>query len=263
MSQKTVSNFKRRQRTRLSLKIFLAFLAFSGILGLSLLSVERAFKIKDISVSGASRAEKDRVGESVRNFLDGKKAIFLSRANPFFFDKDELADYLKKEFPPIETVLVERDFLDKKLNLTLNERKGWAVWCAKSCFYLDNQGVLFQPAPQFFGSLILKIADERPREFSQGEQILDGNFFFSFKKFIEDAEKTGNTSIKSIKITADHSFWLETASGWKILVDTGTDFARANENLKLFADSTALKEKLGELDYIDLRFPDKGFYKFK
>src|SRR3990167_8753180 len=216
MSQKTVSNFKRRQRTRLSLKISLAFLVFSGILGLSLLSVERAFKIKDISVSGASRAEKDRVGESVRNFLDEKKAVFLSRANPFFFDKDELADYLKKEFPPIETVLVERDFLDKKLNLTLNERKGWAVWCAKSCYYLDNQGVLFQPAPQFFGGLILKITDERPQDFNQGGQILDGSFFASFKKFIEDAEKTGKTAIRNIKITPNRSFWLESSAGWKI-----------------------------------------------
>jgi len=261
MSRKTVSSFKRRQRARLLFKIVLTLLVFSAVFGFSSLSIERAFKIEDISISGASRVDENKLAEAVRILLDGKKAFFLSEANPFFFDAEELTDYLKKEFPAIEDISAERDFLEKRLILTLSERKGWAVWCAKSCYYLDNQGVLFQPAPQFFGGLILKITDERPQDFNQGGQILDGSFFASFKKFIEDAEKTGKTAIRNIKITPNRSFWLESSAGWKIFIDEETNLDKAVENLGLFLDSEAFKNASGSVDYIDLRFPDKGFLK--
>lgn len=262
MSEKLASSFQRRRRTRLLTKFSLFLLAFILFLGGILAAGENTFTIKEVSAEGAFRVnEKDLINAS-KEYLRQKKLLFLTKANHLFFDSDDMAEYLKKNFAPIEEILIERNFFKRGLRIVITERKAWAVWCQNSCFYLDNQGVLFQPAPRLFGELILKIADERPGDFHSGGQILNGEFFNSFKLFMEELASVQKIAVLSVRITPDNSFWLETAAGWQILLDSETDFNRAKENLKLFADSSALKEKLDNLDYIDLRFPDKGFYKF-
>lgn len=263
MSEKLASSFKRRRRTRLLVKFSVFLLVFilflSAVLGIG----ENAFGINGVSAKGASRVGENNLIAVSKEYLKQEKFLFLTQANALFFDSDDMAEHLKKKFAPIEEVLIKRDFFKRGIRIEISERKAWAVWCRDSCFYLDNQGVLFQEAPRLFGELILKITDERPNDFHLSDQILNGEFFNSFETFVREIGEAHGVTVININITPDRSFWLETTGGWKILIDAETDFGRAKENLKLFADSAALKEKLGELDYIDLRFPDKGFYKFK
>lgn len=263
MSEKLALGLKRRRRTRLLIRASVFLLALILFLGGILAIAESSFAIKEVSAKGASRInEKDLIAAS-KEYLEQEKFVFLTQANAFFFDSDFLAEELKKRFAPIEEISTERDFFQRGLQIVITERKAWAVWCQNACFYLDNQGVLFQAAPRLFGGLILKIADERPGDFQSGDQILNGEFFNLFKNFVEEIAKVQGITVLNVRITSDNSFWLETAAGWQILLDSETDFSRAKENLKLFADSAALKEKMGTLDYIDLRFSDKGFYKFR
>jgi len=134
------------------------------------------------------------------------------------------------------------------------------VWCKSICFYADSAGVLFERAPQFFGDLILKIADERPDDFGPGERIMDLTTIEGVQKLTSQIKKNNGVSLKSITIKTENELWLYTDGGFRIIIDSGTDFDRAYENFTIFLKS-ADKNKINKIEYIDLRFQDKTFYK--
>ena len=47
-----------------------------------------------------------------------------------------------------------------------------------------------------------------------------------------------------------------------MIIDAETDIEKSLENLSLALRSGEIKEKSNALEYVDLRFPDKVFYKF-
>ena len=53
----------------------------------------------------------------------------------------------------------------------------------------------------------------------------------------------------------------ETSEGWKIYFESGENMERAAENLASLLKS--LGSRRARIDYIDLRIPDKGFYKLR
>jgi len=50
-------------------------------------------------------------------------------------------------------------------------------------------------------------------------------------------------------------------SGWFLVIDLETDFGRALENLTIALNE--IGERKEKLEYADLRFADKIFYRFK
>ncbi len=68
--------------------------------------------------------------------------------------------------------------------------------------------------------------------------------------------------ITRVYIKEDNFFQLLTKEGWRILIDDKNEPQITYENLSL-ALKEKIKDKRKNLDYIDLRFGNKVYFKYK
>lgn len=255
MSKEIALKFRRHKRALFLKRLFLIVAFFiTASIGL-FFGAYKVLTIENIEVAGAERLS----GEDIADYAKKKQG-------PLFLNLAELAEALKAQFSIINNAEISRNFWKRTLEIQVEERENWAVWCGsdpiniekEKCFYIDEGGVIFKESPQFSGRLFLKIKDRRAYEFKEGGRVIDEEFFKNLKNFLGHLEKNSKISVKSIEISDRAEFWLY--SDFKMIIDAETDFERALENIALFLDS-AEKEKIGQIEYIDLRFKDKIFYK--
>lgn len=263
MVLKIVNQSKRRQRACLAGKFVFFIILGLVFFAAALIALDKKFQISEIAVSGASRVSSQKVTEETEKILREKKFFIFSRKDIFLTGARDLAGRLQKQFAAAAEINVSRDFWRKKLKIAVLEREEWAVLCQKElCFYVDGSGVIFRPAPQFSGNLVLKILDYREEPVALGGRILNENLLSKLQNFIKIAAEKQKITINSIEIYSDPLFKLVASGGWRIILDSQTDLELAFENLSILIGS-AIKDRLDRLDYIDLRFPDKSFFKFK
>ncbi len=130
------------------------------------------------------------------------------------------------------------------------------------CFYFDEDGIIFKEAPVSEGSLILKINDNNKVGVSLGDQVLSSgqlNFIMGFNNKIGDNNRF---KIIEFKIKSAPDLEAVTSGGWSIYLDHSQNPSVAAGNLLIILDE-AVKNKVSNLEYIDLRIPTRVFYKLR
>ena len=146
------------------------------------------------------------------------------------------------------------------------------------CYLTDRQGLIFAPAPEFsrhifptiIQPLIANPIGARPLSLNEFSKLLDAR---------RDLEKTfphdtlSGFVIYQIEILAagDYSFTAENPLNpeerFEILVNADKDLGFAVTNAQIALSSPALVDGLEKngrsLEYLDLRFAPKVFYKFR
>jgi uncharacterized protein YgiB involved in biofilm formation len=61
----------------------------------------------------------------------------------------------------------------------------------------------------------------------------------------------------------EQDFWVPLVAGYVVKVSYGEDANTVVANLQLVLSSDALKDKQNEIEYVDLRFGNKVYYKLK
>lgn len=274
MSLKVLNKSKRRQKIRLSIKFFLLFFfLFSFLIGSSW-ALEFAFKPRGVILDGVETLPKEDLLSVINSSLQKKFLLALPAGNLIILSKKNLSKTLKENFQRINEVSVKKNYFKKTLKVVITERAPWAVWCQKKegenvdtvfpkeCYYADKNGALFQNSPIFSGGLILQILDKRDFAPSLGKTFLDKISLEGLQNFLDLFVDSGYPEVAAIEITKDSAFWINTVRGWKVFIDNETDPKIALENLGLLINST-LSDNMDDLDYIDLRFSNKSFYKLK
>lgn len=253
--------------------------AFKALLGLLALSVMFAlvvwffhfdfFLIKRVDVKGADNIEENNLAGEALLELSGAYLGLFPKENIFIIPKDDLAAKLLDKFPRAGKIKIGRN-MPSGLEIEIEERKDTALVCKGSvCAFADENGFVFEKASVDEESNFLKLYDERGTSIfsssvaspSVGKNVLEEK---EFKKILEFKEITdsGEFTIKQVSIKEDGSYLLETSEGWNIILNSQNDVAAAFANLALSLNEE-IKGKRTELDYVDLRFGNKVFYKFK
>lgn len=166
-----------------------------------------------------------------------------------------------------EEEYVEGEIIDKEI--TVKEVIGEEVvgedkkkYEVGDCYYIDNRGVAFDEAPNSVGSLIMTIQDASGGEYFLGGVVVDEktlNRIINIRKSLEAVDiKIIKFFIKD-KISRDLE--ITVSEGWKLYIDIEQD---VNEQINVLIRT--LKEKIDSrdrmlLEYIDLRIPDRVYYK--
>ena len=255
----------RRKRQQIFLKGILILLGFVAAGGLVLAAFYiPSLRLSSIVIEGLSPAETKILREEIEQILSQKYFYVFPKDNFILFPKEKVEILLKAK-PRLREFLMEREF-PSTLKIFLKERETWAVWCQKdakkSCLFLDAEGFAFGAAPAFSGTAVLKIIDERNEEFI-GKNIMSSAQFQKLAALVERLPRRAKEEVSAIEIKiSGNTFRLHLKSGWYITTDEETDVDRALENLALALNSE-IKESRAKLEYVDLRFPDKVFYRYK
>ncbi len=263
---------KRRRRVVLN-KILLSFFALALIFaGLVYISRISSLNIKSIEIVGNKVLDTESVKAAAEKELAGNYFWFFPKTNILFYPKNILKNKLHNEFKRLKDINLSVKNT-KILEISVTERVASYVWCGDippqpgsgdktRCNFLDNFGYMFDEAAYFSGDVYFKF---------YGADLAKSNFekLISFKKTLETMELKptaiylqNNGNIK-IFLSTKNSGGIEPY----IIFQTNSDFESVAENLQVALSTEPLKSsfknKYSSMEYIDLRFGNKVYYKFR
>ncbi len=275
-----LASSRRLKRKRI---LFRAALGAAGFLvsfaAVSALFYIPALRIKNIVVRGNSILESAEIISAVTQTINGKYVGIFPKDSILVFPKEKISAELAKKFGRIKRVSVKRGFPDS-LSVTIEERKPTALFCQENkqnyaanfaskpgvgnenvCYFIDQDGIVFEPAPNFSDNVYVKFYAEGG-EAASGAGIPEK--ISGFKKMMWFAEAARNSGVDIIKVAMakERMKKFYSSEGWFIMLNENDDFQTAFENLKL-ALGEKIKDNRKYLEYLDLRFGNKLFYKYK
>lgn len=259
-----------RQKKRRYILIFSCIglvLILGGLMGLSYV---HRFQINDVTVSGNIVTESKDVKAVVMETIAGRRFGVFSKKNKFIYPHDLVVENLKNRFPRFETVDVSEN--NRTIAVTVTERKGNYLWCGTDpdhaidpCYFLDYTGVAFSLAPQFSSGVYFRF-------YSLDTDVVPGSVVFSEKEFTDmntliDGIRTLGFDPVSIVVTAFDNEYVTLSDGVRVIVDPRDDIVTTLEIFTSALEDPFLQKKMKSnasgLDYFDLRFSNKVYYKFK
>ncbi len=269
---------RRLRRKKIIIKVIfllLAVLIFSGAV-IAFFYIPK-FRVKEIYVNDENISLKEQIESEIREFISGRFFGIIPCDNIFIFPKEKILAAIMGKDLSLKKIDIDLDF-PQKIFVASEKRKPEALWCltpsvsassseqvlqssGDSCAFVDEEGFIFQPAPFFSGSIFLKFFDERKEPSETGKEMLPA---LEFKKLtLLDSLLSGkNINITKINLKEGGIYEVYTKEGWYILINDKNNPDDLSANLGIILD-TIIRDKRPNLEYIDLRFGKKVFYKFK
>ncbi|MFA5778457.1 MAG: hypothetical protein WC870_03170 [Candidatus Paceibacterota bacterium] len=288
-SPRLVELKKRRQKAILN-KVLISLLGFSVIfILLAYISRFDNLNITEIQISGNKILETEILQTTVEQQISNKYLWLFPKTNILIYPKNAVKEELKEKFKRLKDVNLSIKN-NKILEVSLTERIAKYTWCGtvmpaqvdplqknvdtQKCYFLDEDGYLFDEAPYFSGEVYFKfygLTNLNDEGIGAGFYFSEPNFkqLISFKNALESMElKPTSLYIKEnddIEIFLSRGKTLPT--GPRIILKKDSDFDKVAENLQTAITTEPLKSKLknkySSLLYIDLRFGNKVYYKFQ
>ncbi len=251
---------RRRARVKkLLLFVFGALLVFFTPLFLSRIP---SIRIDTVIISGNELLEEEEMKDFIEEQIKGKIWRMYPRDNIFLVRKSRLEKQVRAAHPRIEEVEISRTALNE-LTVTLEERDPFALWCDTlnpSCLFIDDQGFAFASAPDFSAAVFL-IFKRSEGGISIGSHITSLEDFIALRTFI-DAIKQYDLMTTEVFLTGTDAT-LTLRGGGSIYLALPT-LPRAFTNfVAILEDNELTIRDAGGLsvEYVDLRFDNKVFYK--
>ncbi len=275
---------RRKKRNKWLLKWGLALFLLLVIFGsLVFISRQPQFLIKTVELSGQTLVNSDEVVSASQNFLSGHYLGLFPRNNIIIYPKNSLQKFLKEKFKRIDTIQIKLiDF--KKLEIIITEKKQQSLWCdgspdglpapvasgtpetlSEKCYFLDDNGFIFSEAPNFSGDAYFKYYGNVSADAPIGQIYLSSSK--TFQEMSDFVERVEQTTVTPVSVSAgdggDFTMWL--VGGGKIYFNYSESLSKTADNLKALLQTilSSNPTAISKIDYIDLRFGDKLYYKMK
>lgn len=240
------------------------------LLGVGFWYVARAsyIRVKHIEITGTNVLSPKGIEDVVLAELHGALWLFVPRDNILVVSSKGLEAHLAEQFPSMAEVDVTKSFPDA-IRVRIRERALWGVYCETRpipekphpCAYLDEGGIVFQEFSNIEGWLLpVVIGSATP---TLGEVAVSGDML----GFFQDArDALGKVDVKLLSLrestTTPEDLSLGTGEGWEIRIPKQRPVSEWFPILKTLLDKE-IGAKRSQLEYIDLRFGQKVFYKLK
>jgi hypothetical protein len=268
--------FIKKKRKRRLMKIGAFFLCLAVLFGLSVyLAHVESIRISKVELSGGILVTQPEVEKETLSFISGSYYWFFPKNNSFIYPHADLLAHLSEKFKRIDTIKINRkDF--NTLSISITERKPAALWCDSSsentstserCYFVDDNGTIFVEAPYFSGDAYFRyyglVSTSSP--IIGAEYLASTTEFRDISKFVSDVALLSANPIYLLSKDGGE-FTLILSSGAKIYFDTKEPLSKISSNLETLLRSgtfsTTSDPTIG-VDYIDLRFGNKLYYKMK
>lgn len=251
---------RKRRVWRLLLILLLLIILVASFVAVFYIS---KFRIKNINIDGVNILSEDELRSITSNILSQKIAKVFPGDNIFLIDKNAIKDTIFSKFLRIKNINISRGFPDI-INIIIEERDTWATLCAinnDGCFLISSDGFLFDDALDFEGGLLLKIRDERAQTIGLGDFIMESEELTRLTTFKNSLEEYMNNVVVKITLKDADVYELH-FDGWYTIIDKENEPELAIANF-ILALNSEIKDGYENLEYVDLRFGNKVFYKFK
>ncbi len=235
----------------------LFFIVLFSVGGLYLFVFHSFFQVDALCGSSKEEVVDQETIKAAGEHLEGEFLFFNTRSI-FLVSSKEIEKEILQRSPSLKEVQVKRVF-PSDIEIAVKERSPVAVWCKRmneeGCFLLDKEGVVFQEAETINNDLLRVIKE---KDYSKGDRIVQervlSNFFL-----IDESFKEMGIGIVGFYITSGSSIELLTKEGWSAYFSERR-IKDGIKDLEVVMEELRKKERK-KLDYVDLRFDGRVFYK--
>ncbi|MCR4306421.1 MAG: hypothetical protein NUV42_00465 [Candidatus Yonathbacteria bacterium] len=243
------------------------FFMLTGVL--AWLSGNEKVVIAEIEARGNSVVPGEEIVSMVQREIAGKYLGLFHKNNSFLYPQSAILERILSEQKRISDVNIYLDNL-ALLVVSVTERKPAYLWCGneyseeenkEACFFMDSDGYIFAEAPYFSGDVFFEWYG--PTEEKNGNPIGDRFLpYIEFKKLVSFREAISALGLKTTHMTAktDGDYALSLKDSGSILFNSDQEFDALLGNLDSAISALASYKNL---EYVDLRFGNKIFYRYK
>lgn len=265
----------RRRRTRVLIAAGILVLCGAVVYAVSWISYLPQFNISGVSVAGANGMKEELIKRNVETVLDDGAYRILSRRNIFLYPRADLETIITS-LPPVKSVRITRSSVfATDITITIEEREAFARWCTGmyqgECYIMDAGGFIYAPmgwaGTATSSTQYIFAGGLPPREESATSTYPIGQSFvrahlpglLSLLKFLGQA---GFTPLGA-RVENNQDILMQLQEGFLLKASFGADAGTLVKNLQLVLSSDVLHGKQDSLEYIDLRFGNRVYYKLQ
>lgn len=284
-SFRRANNFARKKKKlkfkKYTVVVFVVlFFIFSALAALgAYISKHERFTISNLRILGNEVVDSGDIEKIVWGQLDSKYFWAFNKRSVFLYPKNILEEYILDKWARISNIDIYADTMTS-LTVRIKERAPAYIWCDdkqetltdyvnnEECYFLDEKGFIFSLAPYFSGPVFFKMYGPTFDTEFKGEEsqsIVIGKRFLSkdeFEKIIilKDAFLLLQMEAVAFEVQDNGNYQFIMGDGTKIFFKKEQSIETLLDNLDSVIDFLATGK---QIDYIDLRFGNKVFYKFK
>lgn len=280
------------------MELFLALMLLAGGGFFYLFLISSVFEINQITISGNKNISRENISQIIDEYSNRRFLFFWRPRNMILARPKEISQKILDKYILIGEVSVVKKYFHK-IEIAVKEREIFAIWCkviarkrdyntdetainetsgdllaiknieitdefipTNECYYIDDTGVIFSEAPQSSGSLILRIDEVYDKDVKIGDKILNNKIIGSIisvqKSFNLENFKIIKFFMKNFKLP---DLEILTSENWKIYLDINKNIENQMEILEKVLREKITPSERKNLEYIDLRIPDRVYYK--
>lgn len=257
---------ERQRKIRLGAIILLVLII---IIGPILLLRIKSFLISTIQISGSEVTASEDLEAIVAHDLSGNYLWVIPRSSAVLYPGNRIKNDILADIPRISNVDVSLSNAHS-LSIVVRERTPFALYCKQiadiknpsDCYFLDTSGYIFSIAPAFSGGVYMVYSSDPILDTPLRQQFVPSGNFRNLTNFIANLSHIPLSPKIFVAKTDEYDLLLP--SGTTIMWKPAQDLDAVYSNLSTFLTDPSLdKSTVGNLLYIDLRFDDKVFYKYK
>lgn len=223
---------------------------------------QKEVRIQSIRITGADVLAPTEIEHTTRTFIALQSQGLLPKDNWLFFPRTQLAGVIQAAFPQIATVEVTvHSLVAPVVVVTLTERTPYATWCTDECYLMDDAGFIFAAdrgevrpiATTFAGGLL-------PGD-PVGQRVGGTHLHELYALVTYLSER--NMAVSRLTIDTDTDVTLSLERGFDVRIHFGDSPADTVSALEVVLASEAIRGRAASLSYVDMRFGNRVYYKFK
>lgn len=223
-------------------------------------------QLKTVRVEGTEVVDPVDIQTAVFKRLEGNYLFVIPKTNILLLPLPSIERMLAGAFPRLQTITLSRSSIST-LAIKVSEYHAKYLWCDSSCFFMDQNGMVYSSAPYFSGTTYPKIFNTQAKELpfsplSAQELSMIDTLSERLPQMKIVLEEIHFDTTHTARIIFPHNGSLAT-----LYIDPGVSIEKTLDNLysgirtdplsSLFADKTKV------LQYIDMRYGDRVIYKFE
>lgn len=245
---------KRRQKKRRLLMAFLVLIFLVGIFILVFYS--RIFLLQRLIIVGNNLVSISDIYKKIQEINNNQKLfqLFDLSGNILFWNNDS-CNSIKEASLIIESVICQKNFLNKTLKISLKERKPLFLFydeISNQYFYVDKEGFLFYQTNRADKNNLILIYNKGNNIYHLNDKVaVDFGQIFNLTQAINK-----KFELKYFELT-NQDVIAVCNGGFEILIN----LAKLSETIKFIPKLLESNFDFSNLEYLDLRFLPKIYYK--
>ncbi len=221
--------------------------------------------IKEIKVNGNETISSKNIESVVFDRMSRLRAYTLYAGTILSYDKSDIIESLKYQYPQLKHININsRDI--KILNITVEEREPIALWCINQeseCYLVDNIGYIYRKIIDLKPYSNLVIYKSETSNLTLRNTLLP-SVFSQINDFLNIIKDFG-IQVTQVEINEeDNEFFVYSSSHPILRIRLDGKFAQVASYIEATLkapDYLNYLDSVEKIEYIDLRFGNRIFYK--